>query len=248
MNFSQIIDKLDPYVKKIMAYVNKKKDIPTWLKAEANSAKKVILKEAISFISKLPGNHPQRIHRLPYDEFVDLPLKTKQLILLIFSVGRGVSPSDAAAMIGNLTHESGDLKPLIMETGGTANMDGGFGLAQWTDVPRVTNLLKIISKTIGDPITAISNPLLQMSAILGEEGKTQPWRKKVAEEPELGKKTLWIMKNWERPNMNRPAVINSIPVRQKAAKDVYDLGIAYSNGTLDPTVKDAVDNYLSKHA
>lgn len=135
-----------------------------------------------------------------------------------------------------------------METGGTANMDGGFGLAQWTDVPRVTNLLKIISKTIGDPITAISNPLLQMSAILGEEGKTQPWRKKVAEEPELGKKTLWIMKNWERPNMNRPAVINSIPVRQKAAKDVYDLGIAYSNGTLDPTVKDAVDNYLSKHA
>lgn len=248
MNFSQIIDKLEPYVKKIMAYANKKKAVPTWVKAEANSAKKVILKEVISFINKLPGNHPQMVHRLPYDEFVDLPLKTKQLILLIFSVGRGVSPSDAAAMIGNLTHESGNLKPLIMEKGGTANMDGGFGLAQWTDVPRVANLLKIMYKTVGDPITAISNPLLQMSAILGEEGQTQPWRKKVAAEPELNKKTLWIMANWERPDMKNTDVIKSIPVRQKAAKDVYDLGIAYSNGTLDPTVKTTVDNYLSKHA
>ena len=145
----------------------------------------------------------------------------------------GYSDTAAAAIIGNLRHESG-LDPYNLEDGlgsndsivvddsfrlldssGVKTYSGGFGLAQWTDKGRVKNL-QAFADSHGKPVTSLE---LQVEFLIHEiETSYSSVLPSALNSLSVDQATQVFMEKFESPN---PAFAN-LSTRQRYAREVLE--------------------------
>lgn len=195
---------------KLLSYASRLRAANLIKDAYARDAKKKqIMGELIANIKQDLITYPDHSSSQAYSKWMKLSAKQRSIAAMTSLTYFKTAPVDAAAMIGNLSHESQVnsmiLNPLAVELSGLGNnpkANGGVGLAQWTYLPRVINLVEWIGRSSDGDVLHLANPYMQLAFIAREEGGVSPWKSGIINRKEWESKIEFIGSptGWLRPS------------------------------------------------
>lgn len=176
--------------------------------------------EKASLIRSMNEDLEKAGYRSAYKQFKAAPLQSQNMNgAYSYYVGLGVKPIIAAAIMGNLGVESGDLSADVIEGRRAGDKGTAFGAAQWRFERKAA--LKTFAEGKGRPWTDLK---VQLDFVLHEmqsgqdEGAARAWRL-MQDATTVEEATEIFMNHYERPS-NKPEV-NHIAKRQAKARALF---------------------------